>query len=152
MFKIKIKYYSLFAIIALLSVSCNDNIRSSIPDYPVYLNLNLTTTYPTFRDNPGQYLLFKTRVFETDRVGFSGILVYCGWDNNYYAFDMCCPYEAKQTVRVYPNDVGQAVCEKCGSVFDIGYGIGNPSSGPTKEVLKRYRTTLSGDNLVISPL
>ncbi len=145
------KYYFLYAIFALLPVSCNDNIRSSIPDYPVYLNLNLTTTYPNFRDNPGQFLLFKTRVFETDRVGFSGVLVFCGFDLNFYAFDMCCPFEAKQTIRVYPNDIGQAVCEKCGSVFDISYGNGNPTSGPAKEVLKRYRINLSGDNLFISP-
>lgn len=137
--------------LALLLASCNDNIRSSIPDYPVYLDLNLTTTYPTFKNNINESLIFKQRIFETDRIGFGGILVYVGFDGNYYAFDMACPYEAKQTVRVYPNDVGQAVCEKCGSVFDIGYGIGNPSSGPAKEVLKRYRTSLSGDNLIISP-
>jgi nitrite reductase/ring-hydroxylating ferredoxin subunit len=116
----------------------------------VYLDLNLTSTYPTFKNNINQSLTFQKRIFETDRIGYGGILVYVGFDGNYYAFDMSCPYEVKTTVRVYPNELGQAVCEKCGSVFDISYGIGNPSSGPAKEVLKHYKTNLSGDNLVIT--
>jgi hypothetical protein len=131
--------------------SCTDNIQSSIPDYPVSLQLNLTSTYPTFRNSYNKSLTFTKGVSVTDRVGFGGILVYTGFDGTYYAFDMACPYEIKSTVRVYPNDIGQAVCEKCGSVFDIGYGIGNPSTGPAKEALKRYKTSLSGDILYISP-
>lgn len=130
-------------------VSCNDNVQSSIPDFPVYLNLNLTTVYPNFR-SPNQALTFEKRTFETDRVGYGGILVYIGFDGEYYAFDMSCPVEVKQTVRVHPNGLGQAVCESCGSMFDLGYGIGNPSSGEAKEALKRYKTTLNGDILYIT--
>jgi len=130
--------------------SCYDNVISSIPDYPVRLQLNLTTTYPTFKNSVNQFLLFEKRRFETDYIGFGGILVYTGFDGEYYAFDMACPYEAKNTIRAYPNDIGQAICKECGSVFDISYGIGNPSSGPAKEVLKRYKTSISGDVLYIS--
>ena len=130
--------------------SCYDNVISSIPDYPVRLQLNLTTTYPTFKNSVNQYLLFEKRIFETDMIGFGGILVYTGFDGEYYAFDMACPYESKSTIKVFPNDVGQAVCKECGSVYDIGYGIGNPSSGPADEVLKRYKTSISGDVLYIS--
>ncbi|MDO9152516.1 MAG: hypothetical protein Q7U47_02205 [Paludibacter sp.] len=129
---------------------CYDNVISSIPDYPVRLQLNLTTTYPTFRNSVNQYLLFEKRILATDYIGFGGILVYTGFDGEYYAFDMACPYEAKNDIKVYPNDLGQAVCKKCGTVFDIDSGVGNPSSGPAKEVLKRYRTSLSGDVLYIS--
>lgn len=135
--------------LAFQMTSCDDSVQSSIPDYPVYLDLNLASTYPNF-NSPNQSLTFLKRIIETDRIGYGGILVYIGFDGEFYAFDMCCPYEAKPTVRVYPNDIGQAVCEKCGTVFDIGYGIGNPSSGPAKEVLKRYRANVSGNVLYIT--
>ncbi|MDD4971525.1 MAG: hypothetical protein PHT07_19020 [Paludibacter sp.] len=145
-----IRHLLLIPFIALSVASCNDNVISSIPDFPVYLELNLTSTYPTFRNSYNKFLLFKTPVLATDRVGYGGILVYTGLDGNYYAFDMSCPYEAKQNIRVYPNDIGQAICEGCGSVFDIGYGIGNPSAGKSKEALKRYKTMMSGDILYIT--
>jgi len=145
-----IQYCLLVLLINLSTISCNDNYISSIPDFPVSLELNLTTTYPNFRNSTNHYLTFTKPVTVSDRIGFGGILVYTGFDGEYYAFDMSCPYEAKSNIRVYPNDLGQAVCEGCGTVFDIGYGIGNPSSGKAKEVLKRYKTTLSGDVLYIS--
>lgn len=144
------KHFLLILVLAFSVASCNDNIQSSIPDYPVNLELNLTSTYPTFRNSHNKSLTFLKGITITDRVGYGGILVYTSFDGGYYAFDMACPYEAKPTVRVYPNELGQAVCEKCGSVFDLGYGIGNPTSGPAKEALKRYRATLSGDVLYIS--
>lgn len=144
------KYFLSIALLALCFASCNDNVQSSIPDYPVNLQLNLTSTYPTFRNSYNKSLIFLKGVSITDRVGFGGILVYTGFDGTYYAFDMACPYEAKSTIRVYPNDIGQAICEKCGSVFSLGYGIGDPQSGPAKETLKRYQASLSGDILYIT--
>jgi nitrite reductase/ring-hydroxylating ferredoxin subunit len=149
--KIMIKYYLLCLLLPLILVSCNDNVISSIPDYPVYLDLNLTTTYPTFRNSFNQYLVFKKAVLVTDRIGFGGILVYSGFDGNYYAFDLSCPYEAKQNILVVPNGIGQAICSGCGSVFDISYGIGNPISSKAKQALKRYKTSLSGDVLYVLP-
>lgn len=148
--KLLLKYISLVILINLPLVSCNDNYISSIPDFPVYLELNLTTTYPVFRNSYDKSLTFIKPITVVDRVGFGGILVCTGFDGEYYAFDMSCPYEAKQNIRVYPNELGQAVCESCGSVFDIGYGVGNPSSGKAKEVLKRYKTSLNGDILLIT--
>ena len=145
-----IKHIAFFLFICFPFTGCNDNYISSIPDFPVYMDLNLTTTYPTFRNSYNHSLTFEKGVLATDRTGYGGILVYTGLDGGYYAFDMSCPYEAKQNIRVYPNDKAQAVCEGCGSVFDIGYGIGNPVSGKAKETLKRYKAGLSGDILYIT--
>lgn len=145
-----LRYCLVIFILAFSVESCNDNVISSIPDFPVYLNLNLTSTYPTFRNSVNQSLVFEKAISVTDRIGYGGILVYTGFDGEYYAFDMACPYEAKQTIRVHPNDIGQAICESCGSVYEIGYGIGYPSSGKAKEALKRYKAILSGDILYIT--
>ena len=68
-----------------------------------------------------------------------------------FSFDMACPYEAKRNVLVYPDTTGlpQVVCKTCGSVYDVSYGIGNPTFGPSTEVLKRYKAIKQGDVLYI---
>lgn len=155
----KIKTTSLLiSLLSLFLLSCNDNYVSSIPSYPVSLQINLSVgQYVTFRNSSNEYLLFEKRIFETDRIGFGGVLIYSGisYDDAgntiYYAFDMACPYEAKSTVKVYPvkDDLAKVKCSECGSVYDVGFGLGNPVEGPSKEILKRYKTNLSNDVLYI---
>ncbi|HOL00166.1 MAG TPA: hypothetical protein P5071_04405 [Paludibacteraceae bacterium] len=96
-----------------------------------------------------QFLIIDKRINATDAIGFSGILVYTDFDGKYRAFDLCCPYEAQRDIKIMPNEKGEAVCEKCGSVFFIGYGIGNLISGPAKQPLKRYKAIVQGDVLYI---
>lgn len=136
---------------------CESNYISSIPNYPVFMELQLATD-PTFKDNPYQFRVFEQRRYEHEAVGFGGILVICGFGSSnfeYYAYDLACPYEAQSSIKVTPNDIGQAVCETCGSVYEIIHGIGNPIEGPSKEILKRYKTTLlsspTGEILRITP-
>ncbi len=154
-----LKYYIFCFLLAFFCVSCDDNYRSSIPNVPVSLQLNLTAKYPTFKNSSNQFLLLETGELVYDRVGYGGILVYSGLSPDdsgntiYYAFDMSCPYEADRNTKVYPTEdggLGEVVCEKCGSVYDIGFGFGNPISGPSKEPLKKYHTSVSGDVLYIS--
>lgn len=154
-----IKYCLLSLLLAFQFASCNDSIKSSIPDYPVSLDLNLTSTYPIFKNSVNDFLSFKTIVGlpVTSRIGFGGIIVCTsGFDDSgnslYFAFDMACPFEVKNNIRVYPDTTGlsRVVCEKCGSVFDVSYGNGSPISGPAKETLKRYRTNFVGDVLYIT--
>ena len=145
-----LNFIALVILINLSLVGCNDNVISSIPDFPVDLQLNLTSTYPTFRNSYNKFLLFEKPVFVTDRIGYGGILVYTDLNGEYCAFDLSCPYEAKPNIHIVPNESGQAVCEGCGSVFDLTSGIGNPISGKAKEMLKRYKATMSGDILYIT--
>ena len=146
----KIRSFLFFSCLVFIFVSCEDHILSSIPEYPVYLERNLATSYPNFRYNAYQSLVFEKRVYESDRIGYGGLLVCTGYDGEYYAFDLCCPYELKATTRVHPNGVGQAVCDSCKTVFDIVSGAGNPVSGKAKEVLKRYKAIINGDVLRIT--
>lgn len=155
-----LKNLLLIGIFALQFISCDDTYHSSIPDYPVFLELNLISTDPTFRHSSNKSLTFIKGITpnmpERSATGYGGILVYSGVMSDdsgntiFYAFDLSCPYEAKSTIRVKPNDLGQAICDSCKTVFEISYGIGNPSSGPAKQTLKRYRTSLNGDYLLIS--
>jgi nitrite reductase/ring-hydroxylating ferredoxin subunit len=141
-------------LVGFLLVGCNDTYVSSIPDFPVSLELNLTARYPTFRNSVNKSMTFikgtTPGISDSEYTGYGGILVYTGFDGQYYAFDMSCPYEHKQKILVHPNDIGQAICDSCKTVFDIGYGIGNPSSGKAKETLRRYKANLTGDILYIT--
>ncbi|GAB1416658.1 hypothetical protein MASR2M117_20640 [Paludibacter sp.] len=134
--------------------SCNDNYISSIPDYPVHLELNLTTSYPTFRENPYQFLVFEKPRYSNEYLGFGGILVVCGFGSNsayeYFSYDLACPHEADKSIKVVPNDMGQAICEKCKSTYDIVNGFGIPiNNSISKEPLKRYKVIQNGDYLYI---
>lgn len=145
-------------LILLISIglsSCENEDQRRIPEASVYMELNLTTSYPTFRNSVNDTLVFTQprNGHPTDRVGYGGILVYTfvnGTDLNYCAFDLCCPNEVNPNIRVYPNDRGEAVCKSCGTVYQLLTGTGMVASGPSKWNLKRYTVRLSGDILYIS--
>jgi hypothetical protein len=138
-----------FFLLAYLPMSCEEHVLSSIPEYPVYLERNLSIYDPNFK-NTYQTHTFEKREYESDRIGYGGIIVCIGYDFQCFAFDMCCPYELKATTRVHSNGMGEAVCDSCKSVFDIVSGAGNPKSGKAKEVLKRYKAVLNGDVLRVT--
>ncbi len=157
----RLRLFLAFLIMAIWS-GCDDNNVSPIPLYPVSLKLNLTSTYPTFKNSIHQFLLFEKRINVNDMIGYGGILVFSGIDPDsgntiYYAFDMACPYEVKRDVRVYPikDGLGQVKCEKCGSVYNVFSGSGypepnsGPAAGPDVKILRRYNTSLSNDVLFI---
>ncbi len=155
-----LRYYFFIGLLTLQFIGCDDYYQSSIPDYYVNLQLNITSVYSTetksyisLKNNPYHYITYEKRINQTDGIGYGGILVFCriadsGYD--YSAYYMSCPYEHKQTTKVKPNNIGQAICDSCGTVYDISSGFGQPISGPAKETLKRYKTSLSGDILYIT--
>lgn len=136
-----------------LLLSCDNSYDSSIPYFPVCLKLDFRVSpYTTLKNSVNQFLIIdeKSNLNTTGPIGFSGVLVYTDFDGKYCAFDLCCPYEAQRDIKITPNENGEAVCQKCGSVFSIAYGIGNPVSGPAKQPLKRYKTFVQGDMLYIT--
>lgn len=141
--------YLLVSVITMLTLSCQENQRSPIPDYPVSLKLDLAGEYSTFRGSSCEAHTFITPILAADRLGFGGILVCTDLYSNYCAFDLACPYEAKNNIRVHPDGL-KAVCDSCGSQFDIcETGLGVVSKGPSKYPLKKYQARVSGNYLVI---
>lgn len=149
--------HGLAALVVLLIQSCEGPYISPIPDYPVSMNINLTAGYPTFKNSVGQYLVFAKPVKATDFIGYGGILLCTGvmmddsGNSQYYAFDLSCPHEVLTTTRVspLPDKLGEVKCDQCGTVYNVGFGFGEPVSGPSKHPLKRYKTMLQGDILYI---
>ncbi|MCL1868458.1 MAG: hypothetical protein FWF72_05890 [Paludibacter sp.] len=140
--------YLLISVFAIITFSCEDNRRSPIPDYPVYLELDLLGEYNTFYNSRGQSLVFIEPRKATERLGFGGILVCTNSWGEYCAFDLACPYEAKRDLRVRPDGL-VAVCDSCGSKFDLWETALGVPQGPSKFPLKKYRTSVSVNKLVI---
>ena len=122
----------------------------------VSLKIDLSGKYNTFKNSTNEFLTFEKPEIFNDRVGFAGILIYSGinFDDNgnsiYYAFDMACTHEIKQDAKVLPNGkYGEVKCSKCGSVYDVSLGFGNPISGPSKEKLRKYKVTVTETNLFV---
>jgi nitrite reductase/ring-hydroxylating ferredoxin subunit len=152
-------YTRILVFLLFLAISsCDKTYVSTIPDYPVYLELDLR-----FEDRdliPLQaYKIFTPQTINqaVERTGYGGVLVYHGLNNvattSYYAFDISCPHEANKSVVVeVDDDKVYAVCPKCGSKYELLNGIGNPVSGPSQQeghYLKPYRVSINGDRIIV---
>lgn len=140
----------IFCMLALTIFSCTKQEKSNLP----YARVNFTVDL-RYEDSDlvGST---KSKVFTEarkagERVGLSGILVTCGFDNTYYAYELCCPYEAKTHIRIEPTEDGTAVCPECKTVYDTGFGNGVPLEGPIKhkQVLRKFDVITRGQELFI---
>ncbi len=66
--------------------------------------------------------------------GFGGILLVTDVMNNPHAYDLSCPVEAENNVRVAIDDEMLARCPKCGSTYDVFSLQGHPVSGRASEL------------------
>lgn len=169
----KFKYIIIIQLFAAICFGCDDTVVSSVPDSRVYMELNLSTAeYNKLQSSLLYSIQFerelksssetgwvfvtsgttttKRQLSVTEGVGYSGMIIINGFDYNVYAYDMCCPKEHKKAIKVRISDTGKATCDSCKTVYDLGYGIGNPESGPSKEALRRYKTMVSGTTLYIT--
>ena len=119
--------------------SCEEKIRSSIPDcevyietqYDEYVKLKTYGNWVSYFRQPGVQAPAKFRY------GYGGVLIYRDLNGNVRSCDLACPVEALPTVRVEINMLS-AVCPECGSKFDLSWGLAAPVSGPAKESLYNY--------------
>lgn len=141
-------------LVVLLAMSCHKVDVSNVPYVRVYLELDLT-----YKDkdlvgalNYKEITTVNGQNYGT-QLGFSGVLVVSGFDSNgntrYYAYDLCCPHEAKRNVTVKADHTGFAQCPECGTKYEIAYGSGTPSEGPSEFALTRFDVTQQGNKLLI---
>ena len=153
----------LLSLMALLSalVSCNQIDDDRIPSLPVYINLSgagMWNTYgvagvgisKNFINYQGLQSPSGFPFNATTYVGFGGVLLIGGIDpftsepNVPLAYDLSCPVERSQTIRVAIDQENlEAVCPVCNSHYDVIMAGGSPVSGPAltgkyKYSLRRY--------------
>ncbi len=148
--------YISIILFSLLFLACENRYKSPIPDSRVEISLNMLSYNPTFGSVLNDTLVFTyPRQLPPFLIGFGGVLIVVGYDENlntrYYSYDLTCPYEADQHVRVYPNKAmdGYAVCPKCGSEYFVTDGWGRVSKGPSKHPLRRYETNYINNFLIV---
>jgi len=128
-----------------LFFSCEKEIRSSIPDFEVFIETS-----------PSEFAMLQTimipvtytpdkPVSATFRLGYGGVLIFRDFDKKVRSFDLACPVEVSRNTRV-EIDMPFAVCPVCNSKFDLSWGFASPVAGPAKEPLRAYRNVFERAN------
>lgn len=137
-----------FVLFAITMTSC-ENSQSSIPNMAVSLQLNLVGSDLSL-NAIGAYKTYTTVTTATQAIGYGGVLVIHATDDSYYAFDLACPYEANDTIRVQVQSDITAKCPVCGSTYRILDGSGWRLNGPSTQKLKQYHVYPSGNYLYVT--
>lgn len=143
----------LFALVLLFSMlSCEKSYESLIPFAAVRLELDIYFQDKVLSPIMGYKIYTQENVDQAGELtGYGGVLVYHAVDDQYYAFDVACPHEVKRDTKVHVDSDGlYAVCDKCGSKFDLAYGIGNPVSGPSQYALQCYTVMMNGYKIIVT--
>ena len=138
----------------------NTTYRSSVPNRPVQLSINTAAgMYVHFvRENIGAYVVVDPTGYHfngqtlpltgTDYYGYSGVVVCVDNNQNYSAFDLCCPHCVKQYAPCEVDGIF-AVCPICGEHYDLSFGYGTPTKGISHEALRKYITLYTYPRLTI---
>jgi hypothetical protein len=136
--------------------ACKEEIYSTIPTAPVSYRLSLNLQDFSLNTGTGAYLYITQKRFETDRLGYGGLLIVNGTGNelvNLHAYDLACPVEANRSILIVPENTSQACasiaitakCPRCGAVYSIIDEYGTPQSG-SKYFLQTYSVIKTGNN------
>lgn len=136
-------------IMALVLVGCENKQRNTVPSYPVYMDLNILGEFPHFvPDNGFQTMTFTSRRFETEAIGYSGVLVWVDMQGRYQAADLCCPVCLKRDIPVETDGIF-ACCPECGERYDLSYGYAVPTQGVSRHALRKFKVSAQGAHLII---
>ena len=143
----KIKVLILSSILFLFNGCLIEPENSNIPNSRVsfYIDVSISGTDNSLANG----LLGNSKIYTKSEpsklspngsYGYSGVVVVRAYDNQIYAFDICCTYEADKNIAL-EEDGYFLKCPKCGSEFEIGNGTSIKNSGPATQPLKKYYTS-----------
>lgn len=154
--------FSVLCILLLLLSGCErTNWQSSVPDFPVRLEINTNVgMYVNFvpenictyliADEGGIHLNGVTQPLTVqDAYGYAGTVVYIDGVHPYGAYDLCCPHCLRKDKPCYVDGMF-AICPLCGEEYDIYLGSGYPQKGISKEPLKEYRARYSANKVFVT--
>lgn len=148
-----------------LSLSCHELDDDRVPLYPVSVVFPTVAQWDVYGVAGAmdyRRFIIQERVPENfpytavSQTGYGGVLLVCDVAGQPKAFDLSCPVEARPDVRVHiDRENNIAVCDGCGSTYDVFSLDGHPISGPASRQgfgLRRYRVGpgRGGDYMVIS--
>ena len=135
--------YIVFSLLlATVFAGCKNQATTSIPSTKVELEFNILNEN---LNAPGTVATFIKPRYSNEYVGYGGVVFFHNFDDSFAAYDLACPNEVDPQVRLNVDSiVGEAICPKCGAVFDIGYARGYPVQGDCKYIMRPYRISVSG--------
>ena len=138
------KVYVILMVLALAGCSKTKvNVESPVPEYRVNYSINYLINAPLLDTQGGYYEITEPTEYG-QYLGYSGLVIFHGFDDRFYAYDLCCPNCCKQHIRVKSSMAGVATCDSCGTEYDIGFGSGAPTKGETTKIMRRYTVSCSG--------
>jgi nitrite reductase/ring-hydroxylating ferredoxin subunit len=141
-------FASFFLILTAGLFSCKDNQNNFVPYVKVDKYISLVNYNNLLI--PGNSMTFPAD-------GYAGLIVICISDQQYLAYDACCPLEGTKAaiVETNPGQTGivlssnpVATCKVCGSQY-ILYNGGYPVKGPSTRNLKQYAVTVLDNRIWI---
>lgn len=133
--------------------------RQRIPPAPVWYLLDLMGEGYALMEPISMVSIEHPRTAE-DRVGYGGLVVVhlSGIGEPFCAYEAACPYDWPTVVSVQPMPEKQlpegtllaVQCPRCGTVYDLTLGLGQPLNGPARLPLTPYRCRRVGDRLLIT--
>lgn len=153
----------------LLLPGCQQLNDERIPTYAVSIDLGnpgIWSAYGVVNYGQYNYFVLPMRLPQGfpynmySATGYGGVLLIMGFDPALgepapLVYDMSCPVERLPDVRVYVDPESptfEAVCEECGSHYDVANAFGAPTSGPAlsmKYALTPYRVLPSNGGYII---
>lgn len=152
--------HAILSILAFVTLTGCDSVDDDrIPSYPVSLTFENIGNWELYGiSGAGQYRSFIYTNTERipadypfkglDRTGFGGLLLICDPNGEYLAYDLACPVEVKNDIRIYVDSdnslAGIAKCPKCQSTYNL-FSYGAPASGEAlkkKYGLQRYHVSV----------
>jgi len=131
-------------LVTVILVACGRDLTDDpipfVPFPPLQINLSLPE-YQKLAVDGG----YKT----IGSIGVRGVIIYRNNSTAYTAFEVNCSYhpnEASANVSVHSSGL-YMTCTGCGSSFSF---TGQPTGGIAWRALRRYRTELTGANLLIT--
>lgn len=136
-------------LLACVVIGCENDQRNPVPSYPVYIDLNIVGEFPHFvPDNGFRTMTFTTRRFDTEAIGYAGVLVWVDMQGRYQAADLCCPVCLKRDTPIEVDGIF-ARCSECGEEFDLSYGYCTPQKGISHHALRKFRVSYGGGHLIV---
>lgn len=142
-------------LVTMVLVGCNAIDNTRIPALAVNIrldNIGLWNTYGVAGFGQYRYFIKENRepsnfpYTETTYTGYGGVLLIGGMDpftaetNVPLAYDMACPVECKQNIRIFIDESTlEAVCPQCMSRYDVITAGGAPVDGPALTGAVKYR-------------
>ena len=151
----KIRFFLITALFVFILTSCNKK-NDVIPD--TYVSFTLDLNDPQFVNLAGfggsVTVDSHTNNWGVGAAGYNGNgIIICYGVEEFYAYDRTCPHDyvvnnLSVKVNIDPSNSTIAVCPKCGTKYALTVG-GTPASGIGRYPLKNYKTSTSGNYVIV---